>query len=84
MGDESIVDRNDPALKYLTVEKSQFNDPTTQAEWSQKRLVWVPHESQVRNPKSGNYRNIYVFVVFYCSPSPPRYGERRKSMKRRR
>jgi myosin protein heavy chain len=22
-----------------------FNDPATQAEWTQKRLVWVPHES---------------------------------------
>lgn len=47
MGDESIVDRNDPALKYLTVEKNQFNDPATQAEWTQKRLVWVPSETQV-------------------------------------
>lgn len=48
MSDEQIVDRNDPELKYLTVEKNQFNDPATQAEWTQKRLVWVPHESQVR------------------------------------
>lgn len=49
MGDETTtVDRNDPELKYLTVEKNQFNDPATQAEWTQKRLVWVPHESQVR------------------------------------
>lgn len=48
MGDEPTVDRNDPELKYLTVEKNQFNDPATQAEWTQKRLVWVPHESQVR------------------------------------
>lgn len=48
MGDETTtVDRNDPELKYLTVEKNQFNDPATQAEWTQKRLVWVPHESQV-------------------------------------
>ncbi|XP_031631624.1 myosin heavy chain, non-muscle isoform X2 [Contarinia nasturtii] len=46
MSDEPVVDRNDPALKYLTVEKNQFNDPATQAEWTQKRLVWVPHESQ--------------------------------------
>ena len=22
-----------------------FNDPATQAEWTQKWLVWVPHES---------------------------------------
>uniref|UniRef100_A0A1L8E5N4 Putative myosin class i heavy chain n=1 Tax=Nyssomyia neivai TaxID=330878 RepID=A0A1L8E5N4_9DIPT len=41
-----MADRNDPDLKYLSVERSQFNDPTTQAEWTQKRLVWVPHESQ--------------------------------------
>lgn len=47
MGDETTVDRNDPELKYLTVEKNQFNDPTTQAEWTQKRLVWVPHDVQV-------------------------------------
>lgn len=46
MADE-ISDRNDPELKYLSVERSQFNDPATQAEWTQKRLVWVPHENQV-------------------------------------
>ncbi|XP_053965752.1 myosin heavy chain, non-muscle isoform X1 [Anastrepha ludens] len=40
------IDRNDPELKYLSVERSQFNDPATQAEWTQKRLVWVPHENQ--------------------------------------
>ncbi|XP_033252649.1 uncharacterized protein LOC117192035 isoform X2 [Drosophila miranda] len=41
------VDRNDPELKYLSVERNQYNDPATQAEWTQKRLVWVPHENQV-------------------------------------
>uniref|UniRef100_A0A1B0G2J6 Uncharacterized protein n=1 Tax=Glossina morsitans morsitans TaxID=37546 RepID=A0A1B0G2J6_GLOMM len=40
------LDRNDPDLKYLSVERNQFNDPATQAEWTQKRLVWVPHENQ--------------------------------------
>ncbi|KAL5288885.1 MYH9 family protein [Megaselia abdita] len=45
MADE-FSDRNDPELKYLSVERSQFNDPATQAEWTQKRLVWVPHENQ--------------------------------------
>ena len=40
------VDRSDPDLKYLIVDKNAFNDPTKQAEWSQKRLVWVPHETQ--------------------------------------
>merc|ERR1712061_101058 len=27
-------------------DRNAFSDPATQAEWSQKRLVWVPHESQ--------------------------------------
>lgn len=40
-------DRNDPELKCLSVERSNFNDPATQAEWTQKRLVWVPSETQV-------------------------------------
>jgi hypothetical protein len=44
-------DRNDPELKYLSVERNAFNDPATQAEWTQKRLVWVPHENQVRAKK---------------------------------
>uniref|UniRef100_A0A8W7P4F9 Myosin motor domain-containing protein n=1 Tax=Anopheles coluzzii TaxID=1518534 RepID=A0A8W7P4F9_ANOCL len=43
---EDLRDRNDPELKYLSVERNSFNDPATQAEWTQKRLVWVPHESQ--------------------------------------
>ncbi|KAG5868802.1 hypothetical protein JTB14_032701 [Gonioctena quinquepunctata] len=25
---------------------NNYNDPATQAEWTQKRLVWVPHENQ--------------------------------------
>lgn len=45
---EPTGDRNDPELRFLSVERNQFNDPTTQAEWTQKRLVWVPHENQVR------------------------------------
>lgn len=57
MGDETTVDRNDPELKYLTVEKNQFNDPATQAEWTQKRLVWVPHESQV-----SGHTQLWAFV----------------------
>nr|CAG4640602.1 EOG090X00BY [Eulimnadia texana] len=40
------LDRNDPDLKYLMVDRHAVNDPTTQAEWTQKRLVWVPHETQ--------------------------------------
>ena len=40
-----VVDRSDPDLKYLVVDRRAFNDPTTQAEWTQKKLVWIPHES---------------------------------------
>lgn len=39
-------DRYDPELKYLCVDRNVYNDPTSQAEWTQKRLVWVPHEAQ--------------------------------------
>ena len=39
-----VVDRLDPDLKYLIVDRRAFNDPTTQAEWTQKKLVWIPHE----------------------------------------
>ena len=40
------VDKSDPDLKYLVVNRNAFNDPTTQAEWTQKKLVWIPHEDQ--------------------------------------
>jgi len=40
------VDRSDPDLKFLVVDRNAFSDPATQAEWAQKKLVWVPHESQ--------------------------------------
>lgn len=42
---DTRLDRNDPDFKYLIVDRHAFNDPTTQAEWTQKRLVWVPHEN---------------------------------------
>ncbi|KAF6200920.1 hypothetical protein GE061_005367 [Apolygus lucorum] len=42
-GDQK-VDRSDPDFKYLYVDRNNFNDPATQAEWTQKRLVWVPHD----------------------------------------
>uniref|UniRef100_T1HCT9 Uncharacterized protein n=1 Tax=Rhodnius prolixus TaxID=13249 RepID=T1HCT9_RHOPR len=41
---DTKVDRSDPDFKYLSVDRNTFNDPATQAEWTQKRLVWVPHE----------------------------------------
>nr|XP_006826038.1 PREDICTED: myosin-10-like isoform X2 [Saccoglossus kowalevskii] len=33
-------------LKYLIVDKNLVNDPTAQAEWTSKRLVWVPYDGQ--------------------------------------
>lgn len=45
MADSETADRSDPDFKYLSVDRNTFNDPATQAEWTQKRLVWVPHES---------------------------------------
>lgn len=53
---EDLRDRNDPELKYLSVERSNFNDPATQAEWTQKRLVWVPSETQVSYKLSSRIR----------------------------
>ena len=41
------ADRADPELRYLSVERNNFNDPAKQAEWTQKRLVWVPSDTQV-------------------------------------
>ncbi|CAL8123296.1 unnamed protein product [Orchesella dallaii] len=43
-GDEKL-DRSDPDFRYLVVDRNVVNDPASQAEWTQKRLVWVPHET---------------------------------------
>lgn len=37
---------NDPDLKYLVVDRGLINNTSTQAEWSSKKGIWVPHESQ--------------------------------------
>lgn len=36
----------DPELKYLVVDRAHVHDALAQAEWSQKKLVWVPHPDQ--------------------------------------
>ena len=33
----------DPELKYLSVTKSHMHDAVHSAEWTQKKLIWVPH-----------------------------------------
>ncbi|XP_033252437.1 myosin heavy chain, non-muscle-like [Drosophila miranda] len=62
------VDRNDPELKYLSVERNQYNDPATQAEWTQKRLVWVPHENQVSSTEEPlpTYSSCIFAHSFLC------------------
>lgn len=37
---------NSPELKYLVVDKNDVYDPAKQAEWTAKKLIWVPHETQ--------------------------------------
>ncbi|KAH9417105.1 Myosin-9 [Dermatophagoides pteronyssinus] len=42
------VNNNQPMesdFKYLAVDRTVVSDPTKTAEWSAKRLVWVPHET---------------------------------------
>ncbi|XP_039290094.1 myosin-10 [Nilaparvata lugens] len=41
---DTKLDHSDPDFKYLSVDRNTFNDPATQAEWTQKKMVWVPHE----------------------------------------
>ena len=36
----------DSELKYLVVDRAHVHDALVQAEWSQKKLVWVPHPEQ--------------------------------------
>lgn len=36
----------DPELKFLQVDRAKMHDVVAQAEWSQKKLVWVPYQDQ--------------------------------------
>lgn len=46
MADNTLDVHNDPELKYLVVDRNVVNDPAAQAEWTAKKLIWIPHESQ--------------------------------------
>ena len=35
-----------PDLQYLMVKRATIADPSMQAEWAKKRLVWVPHDRE--------------------------------------
>jgi myosin protein heavy chain len=41
---DSRIDRNDRYFKYLVVDHNDSIDSTTQAEWAQKKLIWIPHD----------------------------------------
>ncbi|XP_067128041.1 LOW QUALITY PROTEIN: myosin heavy chain, non-muscle-like [Centruroides vittatus] len=43
--DSNILDMNrDPELRYLIVDRNVINDPAAQAEWTAKKLIWIPHD----------------------------------------
>ena len=44
MADDGFDGFSGAELKYLIVDKDRLNDPSIQAAWAAKRLVWVPHE----------------------------------------
>ena len=33
-------------LKFLVVQRADVSDPTVQADWSKKKLVWVPSDKE--------------------------------------
>lgn len=33
----------EPEMKYLVADRAKVHDTVAQAEWSKKKLVWVPH-----------------------------------------
>lgn len=37
--------KSNPELKYLVVDKTLVTDPTEAAQWTARKLVWIPHES---------------------------------------
>ena len=37
-----MLNSGDKELQYLQIDKNVINDSALQADWTQKRLVWVP------------------------------------------
>ena len=50
-------------MKYLAVDRRTVGDPTLQAEWSAKKLVWVPDEEHGFIPGSIKQENKDEIVV---------------------
>lgn len=42
----------DGDLQYLSVDRDKVNDPTMQADWTAKKLVWVPSKEKGFEPAS--------------------------------
>ncbi|XP_067672765.1 myosin heavy chain, non-muscle-like isoform X3 [Haliotis asinina] len=45
MADDSFAGLSAQELRYLAIDRNIVNDPSLQAEWSAKKLVWIPDES---------------------------------------
>ncbi|KAJ8318252.1 hypothetical protein KUTeg_003343 [Tegillarca granosa] len=44
MADDPYAGMSAQELRYLAVDRNVVNDPAAQADWAQKKLIWVPHE----------------------------------------
>lgn len=43
---DQMNNHSTPDLQYLVVKRSAIADPSMQAEWAKKRLIWVPHDRE--------------------------------------
>lgn len=80
---------NNPELKYLVVDRNLLSDPSQQAEWTQKKLVWIPHETQgfvsasIRGETGENYeveivetsKQVTVAKDDVQKMNPPRFNK---------
>ena len=46
MFDYDFKTNADPDFKYLVADRKLCHDQTTQSQWSQKKLIWVPHPTE--------------------------------------
>lgn len=83
------VDRNDPDLKYLVVDRNSIIDPTLQAEWTSKKLVWIPHDvngfvaASVKADKGDEFeveiletcKREYVSKDYIQKMNPPKFNK---------
>ncbi|KAK6170018.1 hypothetical protein SNE40_018509 [Patella caerulea] len=44
MAEDHLVGLSAQELRYLTVDRSLVNDPSVQAEWAGRKLIWIPDE----------------------------------------